>query len=165
MADAPERSAKPSLSVSVSMYKYPCETCTVPFWWVMWLRAVPPEPEFFADVWPGGAEDYADSGKDFLMLVVIERPLAVAAARTVLTGCDLEGRAQQLVGRPAGARGPSYNANRCPRCSFLADWHYFDHVVVEAAHQQRRLFVAGPLEIPMTEWAALLDDQHNVRGF
>ena len=165
MSDVSERSAKLKVSVSVSMYKYPCEKCTVPFWWVMWMKATPPEPDCFADAWPGGPEDYADSGKDFLMPVVVERALAVTVARTLLTRSDLDNRAQQLVGRAASARGASYNANRCPRCSSLADWHYFDHVVIEAAHQQRRLFVAGPIEIPMMDWAALLDDQHSVRGF
>lgn len=154
-----------SVSIEVSMYKYPCTSCTQLFWWVMWMRAVSPQPADWLNTWTGGPEACLESGKDFRMPVMIDQPSAASAARDLLRRLDLPGRARHLVDRPPGLPGAFYNANRCLACSHIADWYYYEHVIIAAGHDQRRLFVVGPTELAMAEWAKLLDDQHSVWAF
>jgi hypothetical protein len=96
---------------------------------------------------------------------MIDQPLAASAVRDLLHRLDLRGRARHLVDRRPGLPGASYNSNRCPACSHIADWYYYEHVIIAAGHDQRRLFVAGPTEVPTAEWAKLIDDQHSVWAF
>jgi hypothetical protein len=131
----------------------------------MWMRAVSPQPSDWQNAWPGGPEGFLESGKDFGMPVMIDQPSAASCARHLLRHLDLRGRARHLVDRPPGLPGASYNANRCPVCSHIADWYYYEHVVIEAGHEQHRLFVAGPTELPTAEWAKIIDDQHSVWVF
>ncbi|PPF91285.1 hypothetical protein C5C03_00215 [Clavibacter michiganensis] len=151
--------------VELSLGKSPCESCAEEMWWVLWMRAVSAEPDGWEAAWPGGAEDYRESGKDFEMPVVIEQLGATQAARELLRVLGLGGRARHLVDRRPDLRGASYNPNRCPRCSHVADWHHLERVVIEAAHSQRQLWTPAPVEVSAVRWAYLIDEQHNVRGF
>ncbi|WP_434181464.1 hypothetical protein RI685_16210 (plasmid) [Clavibacter michiganensis] len=154
-----------TVSVQLSIGKYPCESCTEDMWWVLWMRAISPQPADWEDAWPGGAEDYLESSKAFEMPVIIDQPDAAEAARTVLRSLSLDGRARQLVDRRPGLRGASYNPNRCPRCAHVADWHLLEHHVIEAAHRQDRLWRPRPAEISTTGWMHLIDEQHSTWCF
>lgn len=150
------------VAVEVTLYKQPCESCAQPFWWVMWMRAVSPEPADWITVWPGGPDRYHKSSKDYEMPVMSDQPAAVASARTLLRRLGQHSRAQQLVDRRPGLKGASYNSNRCPRCRHVADWHYFESTVVEAIHQQDGFYTLGPADLPTVEWAAAVNEQHTV---
>jgi hypothetical protein len=160
-----QRNLHVKVSVQLSLGKYPCESCTVEMWWALWMRATSPEPADWGDAWHGGAEEYFESGKDFAMPVVIEQPGATETARTLLLELNLGSRARQLVDRRQGLRGASYNPNRCPRCSHVADWHRLDHLIIEAAHQQHLLWRPRPVDVSAARWAYLVEEQHSSRGF
>ncbi|GAA5194529.1 hypothetical protein GCM10023346_22200 [Arthrobacter gyeryongensis] len=163
--EAPADGQSLRISIEVSMYKYPCMKCTQPFWWVMWMRAVSPQPADWQNAWPGGPEAFLESGRDFRMPVMIDQPSAASCARYLLRHLDLRGRARHLVDRRLGLPGASYNANRCPACFHIAYWYYYEQVVIAASQDQRRLFVAVPTELATAEWAKLIDDQNSVWVF
>lgn len=155
-----------AVDVELALYKHPCQECAGPFWWVLWMRAVSPEPDGWEQSWPGGYDDESGHPQHFDMPVAIDQPSAVRTARMLLDRHGQNGRAGQLVDRPPGLRGASYNANRCPQCHDIADWHYFeDSAVIDAAHNQNRLFKIGPVPLPLAVWVAVIADQHVVRGF
>ncbi|KDP89784.1 MULTISPECIES: hypothetical protein [Clavibacter] len=153
------------VSVQLSLGKYSCAGCSVEMWWVLWMRAISPEPADWVNAWHGDTEEYFESGKDFAMPVVIEQSGATETARTLLRELNLDSRARQLVDRPPGLRGASYNPNRCPRCAHVADWDMLEHLVIEAAHHQHALWRLRPVEVSPARWAYLIEEQHSIRGF
>ncbi|MGF3056770.1 hypothetical protein [Microbacterium sp. YY-01] len=154
----------PEVQVQISLYKNRCFQCGEPFWWVLWMRAISPEPDNAMQYWPGSIDEDDGVIQHFAMPVVVENPDAVHTAQRLLENLGQKGRARQLVDRPARARGASYNANQCPRCRHVASWHDLDHLVIEAAHENR-LFHLGPAPVSLREWMRVIAAQHNVRGF
>lgn len=154
------------VDVELSLYKFPCQRCKEPFWWVLWMRAVSREPRGWEQFWPRDRHEDSGFPQYFDMPVALDQPSATNTARLLLDKLGQEQRARQLVDRQPGLKGASYNANRCPRCKHIADWYYFEEAVVtDAIYNQDRLFKIGPVDLPLAVWVSAIAEQHVVRGF
>lgn len=153
------------VDVELSLYKFPCQRCTEAFWWVLWMRALSPEPRGWERFWPGGYDENRGFPHYFDMPVAIDQPSAASTARVLLEKLGQQRRAHQLLDRKPGLKGASYNANRCPRCTHVADWYYFEEAAItDAIYNQDRLFKIGPVDLPLAVWVAVIAEQHLVRG-
>lgn len=155
----------PPVSVQLSLGKYPCESCTAPMWWALWMRAVSPEPPGWDALRAATVEDADDVWGVFEMPVITDQPQATATAADLLRQSDLDGRARHLVLRAPGLPGASYNPNRCPRCRHVADWYVLEGHVNEAAHGQAGLWTPPPRPLSAERWDVLLAEQHTMWGF
>ncbi|MBF4629321.1 hypothetical protein [Curtobacterium flaccumfaciens] len=153
------------VSVQLSLGKYPCESCTTPMWWVLWMRAVSRKPAGWDTLRRTGLDDEDDPWGSFDVPVIIDQPEATRAARDLLRQSDLDGRARQLVDRAPGLRGASYNPNRCAKCRHVADWYALEGHVLEAAARPVALWKPAPLPVPAERWDVLLTEQHTLWGF
>lgn len=70
----------------------------------------------------------------------------------------------QLVDRTKKMKGASYNANQCPNCGHLADWHFYQYLIIEAGNNQHSMSTIGPFYIDLEDWVALTMEQHNLWG-
>ncbi|MCE7009921.1 hypothetical protein LWC34_45020 [Kibdelosporangium philippinense] len=96
-------------------------------------------------------------------LVTCDQPNAVATARSILNEAGWADLAAQLLPRPPGARGASFNPNSCPSCHKQAVWHDLDGVTIRALHEG--WVILARARIPIPQWRALLAERHGVYAF
>lgn len=143
------------VAIQVTVYKYPCDQCKQPMWWILWLSPAQPEPA----AWP--KYDGTDEVDDFGAVVPVEQPFAVKVTRRVLAEMGSQRRANQLVDRPADAVGASFNANRCYHCGYLAEWHTFEAVIIAASYNSQRTR-SRAVKVPLDAWAVLANERHGL---
>lgn len=157
---------KAELPIDLWLYKHPCEKCREPFWNIMWMRisnlSSMAEEMLEAQVLAHGYS--LEAASRVKMAVMIDQPTAVKVARMALFEMGMFEASIQLVDRTKKMEGASYNANQCPNCGHLADWYFFQHLIIEAGHDQHLMSVIGPFYVDLEDWVAITMEQHNLWG-
>ncbi len=135
-----ERWLATPVQVAVFGFESLCDGCSAERTWVTGLR---PWPNYLAG--------------DF---VQADQPSVVRVLRHGLQKAGNSALVAQLMDRPPGLRGASYNANSCPSCGALDEWHTFERIMIEFWHGRQLQLAHGA--ITRGEWTTLVAERQGV---